>query len=82
MIKLGYTPKKMFEVANDFFTSLGLEPMTEDFWKYSVITRPTGNQQMVCHASAEEFYSETDFRYRLYWFYSKIFLENILSETK
>lgn len=59
----GYTPERMFRLAEEFFTSIGLEPMTSDFWSRSVIVRPADNRPMECHASAEEFFSQTDFRW-------------------
>ena len=51
----------MFEKAEDFFTSLGLEPMTDTFWSKSLIERPD-DREVVCHASAEDFYQKDDFR--------------------
>ena len=51
----------MFEKAEDFFTSLGLEPMTDTFWSKSLIERPD-DREVVCHASAEDFYRTDDFR--------------------
>lgn len=61
----GYTPERMFRLAEEFFTSIGLEPMTSDFWSRSVIVRPADNRPMECHASAEEFFSQTDFRIKM-----------------
>lgn len=57
----GYTPEAMFGMAEEFFTSLGLPPMTEAFKKNSMITRPSG-RDVVCHASASDFYNDGDFR--------------------
>ncbi|CAG2234653.1 ACE [Mytilus edulis] len=50
----GYTPKKMFEVAEEFFTSLGLEKMPATFWNDTIMVNPPG-VEMVCHASAWDF---------------------------
>ena len=33
MKKQGWTPKIMFEKAEDFFKSIGFEPMTQTFWE-------------------------------------------------
>ena len=33
MKKQGWTPKIMFEKADDFFQSIGFEPMTQTFWE-------------------------------------------------
>ena len=57
----GWTPKIMFEKAEDFFVSMGLEPMTDVFWKKSLIEKPEG-RELVCHASAWDFYKDDDFR--------------------
>jgi len=62
MIDQKYTPERMFQLAEEFFKSIGLESMTSDFWNYSVMVRPPDNRQLECHASAEEFFSQTDFR--------------------
>jgi len=57
----GYTPRKMFEVSDEFFTSLGLIPMPAAFWENSVIEKPN-DREMVCHASAWDFCNGNDFR--------------------
>jgi len=51
----------MFRVAEEFFTSLGLEPMRQEFWDHSMIVRPKG-KEVVCHASAWDFMNAKDFR--------------------
>jgi peptidyl-dipeptidase A len=53
-----FTVLRMFQVAEDFFTSIGLEPMTQDFWSKSVMVRPTDGRPLSCHGSAEDFYKE------------------------
>lgn len=45
----------MFETAEDFFNSIGLFPMTDEFWEYSVINQTEWGKDIVCHASAEDF---------------------------
>lgn len=62
LIDQKYTPDRMFHLAEQFFMSIGLEEMTSDFWNYSVMVRPKDNRPLECHASAEEFFSQTDFR--------------------
>ena len=52
----------MFHLAEEFFVNLGFEPMTEKFWENSMLAKPDG-KEVVCHASAEEFYKMDDFRY-------------------
>ncbi|CAG0923348.1 unnamed protein product, partial [Notodromas monacha] len=60
----GYTVLKMFRTAEEFFTSIGLMPMTSTFWNKSVLVRPPG-VEMICHASAWDMCSaeKDDFRF-------------------
>ena len=46
----------MYEMADEFFTGLGLMPMTDQFWEKSVLEKTT-DTEMVCHASARDFQS-------------------------
>lgn len=62
MISQGWTPKRMFEEANNFFTSLGLLPVPPEFWTKSMLEKPTDGREVVCHASAWDFYNGKDFR--------------------
>ncbi|KAL4229123.1 hypothetical protein ACF0H5_012162 [Mactra antiquata] len=64
MIKQNYTVKRMFTTAEDFFTSLGLLPMTDEFWNKTIMVNPEGIQ-MICHASAWDFYNGSDFRIKM-----------------
>uniref|UniRef100_A0A4W3HQC2 Angiotensin-converting enzyme n=1 Tax=Callorhinchus milii TaxID=7868 RepID=A0A4W3HQC2_CALMI len=61
MIAQGWTPKKMFEESDKFFTSLGLIQMPKEFWDKSMLMKPEG-REVVCHASAWDFYNRKDFR--------------------
>jgi peptidyl-dipeptidase A len=36
--------------------------MTEVFWNKSMLEKPTDGREVVCHASAEDFYEKHDFR--------------------
>lgn len=60
----GYTPVRMFKLAESFFVSLGLQPMTDKFWTHSMMERPN-NRNVVCHASAWDFHSGDDFRIKM-----------------
>ena len=51
----------MFRVAEEFFTSLGLIEMPDKFWEKSMLEKPEG-REVVCHASAWDFYNRKDFR--------------------
>ncbi|CAI9581972.1 unnamed protein product [Staurois parvus] len=61
MVAQNWTPKRMFEESDNFFTSLGLLPMPPEFWEKSMIEKPVG-RDVVCHASAWDFYNRKDFR--------------------
>ncbi|XP_033124152.1 angiotensin-converting enzyme-like [Anneissia japonica] len=62
LVEKGYTAKRMFNVSDEFFTSLGLIPMPEPFWEKSMIEKPTDGREVVCHASAWDFSNQIDFR--------------------
>jgi len=51
----------MVHHAEDFYMSLGLEPMTHSFWKHSQIERPVGNNG-TCHGTAANMYQPGDYR--------------------
>lgn len=59
-----YTPTKMAELTEQFFTSLNLSAMTETFWKKSIFEKPR-DREMICHASAWDFYNADDFRIKM-----------------
>lgn len=52
----------MFQESDSFFTSVGLEAMPQEFWDKSMLTKPA-DREVVCHASAWDFYNRKDFRY-------------------
>lgn len=51
----------MFKTAEQFFKSLNLTEMPELFWNNSVLEKPK-DRDIVCHASAWDFYNQKDFR--------------------
>ena len=57
----GYNATGLFLLAEDFFVSLGMAPMPQEFWDHSMIVRPE-DREVVCHASAWDFYNQVDFR--------------------
>ncbi|XP_069674785.1 angiotensin-converting enzyme-like isoform X1 [Periplaneta americana] len=61
MLKQGYTPLKMFKLSEEFFTSLNLSAMPDIFWERSILEKPEG-RELICHASAWDFYDSKDFR--------------------
>ncbi len=60
----GYDQKKMVEVGEKFFTSLGFEPLPETFWTRSLITKPE-DREVVCHASAWDIDDRDDIRIKM-----------------
>ncbi|MBN3296564.1 angiotensin-converting enzyme [Amia ocellicauda] len=62
MISQGWDAKRMFEESDHFFTSLGLLPMPPEFWNKSMLEKPKDGRNVVCHASAWDFYNRKDFR--------------------
>lgn len=60
----GWNATYMFQVAEEFFTSLGLSPMPPEFWAESMLEKPTDGREVVCHASAFDFFNRKDFRSR------------------
>ncbi|GAB6019141.1 hypothetical protein CHUAL_000760 [Chamberlinius hualienensis] len=65
MKQSNFTAITMFRMAEDFFMSIGLEPMTKKFWKNSVFTKPKDGRDITCHASATNFFDEEDYRIRI-----------------
>ena len=69
MKKQKWDVKKLFTMAEEFYTSLGLDGMTDTFWEKSMLERPEG-KDVQCHASATDFYTDEDdktkddFRYK------------------
>jgi len=64
LVQKGYTPTKIFKEAEKFFLSMGLIPMTRNFWNHSMIEKPK-DRAAECHASATNFYNSFDFRIKM-----------------
>lgn len=62
MNKQGYTPLKMFHMGDDFFQSLNMTKLPQDFWDKSILEKPTDGRNLVCHASAWDFFATDDVR--------------------
>lgn len=58
------TPTEIVRIGERFYTSLGLDPLPESFWKRSQITRPEG-REVVCHASAWNIDNKDDLRIKM-----------------
>lgn len=64
MIAQNYTVRQMFELGNDFFVSMGLKPVPDTFFNLSMLEKPS-DRDVVCHATAWDFYDGKDFRIRM-----------------
>lgn len=60
----GYTAERMVHTGEDFFSSLGFDPLPESFWERSLITQPT-DRDVVCHASAWNLDNVDDVRIKM-----------------
>ncbi|XP_067848526.1 angiotensin-converting enzyme 2 isoform X2 [Heptranchias perlo] len=76
MVKQGWNPNRMFEEADRFFTSLGLQPMNSNFWNNSMIEQPTDGRKVVCHPSAWDMGNGVDFRIKMC---TKVTMEDFLT---
>lgn len=61
MVEQGYDAVRIFRTAEDFFKSVNLSSMPESFWEKSILEKQK-DKEMVCHASAWDFYDGKDFR--------------------
>lgn len=67
LVAQGYTVESIFQMAEEFYKSIGLFPMSDEFKESSMKVRPEG-KEVVCHASAHDFYSkkpDKDFRIKM-----------------
>ena len=62
--KANYDEIKMVKVGENFFTSLGFEPLPETFWERSLFTKPL-SRDVVCHASAWNIDDKDDIRIKM-----------------
>ncbi|WP_375204082.1 M2 family metallopeptidase [Hyphococcus sp.] len=64
LVSNGYDAVKMVKAGEQFFTSLGIEPMPDTFWERSQITKPR-DREVVCHASAWNIDARDDLRIKM-----------------
>jgi peptidyl-dipeptidase A len=60
----GYDAQKMVKAGEGFFTSLGMGPLPETFWKRSMFVKPA-DREVVCHASAWDLDNRDDVRLKM-----------------
>lgn len=61
MIEQGYTPLVMFQLAEEFFLSINMSAMPNDFWAQSVFEQPI-DRVVLCQPSAWDFCNSKDYR--------------------
>jgi peptidyl-dipeptidase A len=59
-----YDPKKMVELGEKFFVSLGMDPLPKTFWERSMFVKPS-DREVVCHASAWDVDMAGDLRIKM-----------------
>lgn len=62
--KQRYDAKRMVQLGEKFFTSLGLNPLPATFWERSQFTQPR-DRDVVCHASAWDVTYNNDLRIKM-----------------
>lgn len=62
MIRQNYTALRMFQMGDEFFQSLNMTALPPSFWEKSIIEKPTDGRDLICHASAWDFYLNNDVR--------------------
>ena len=64
MAARGYTPKVIFQKADDFFQSLGFPHLPKEFWEGSVMEKANISNMENCHPVAFDFFNGKDYRIR------------------
>jgi peptidyl-dipeptidase A len=64
LVDRGTTPEQMVKFGEQFFVSLGLDPLPASFWERSMLTRPR-DREVVCHASAWDLDFAEDIRIKM-----------------
>ncbi|CAF3991984.1 unnamed protein product [Rotaria sordida] len=64
LIEKNYSIHQLFTIAESFFTSISLYPMTPKFWARSMFEKPT-DRDVVCHAAAYDMGYHDDYRVRM-----------------
>jgi peptidyl-dipeptidase A len=60
----GKGPIDMVKIGENFYSSLGMEPLPETFWTRSMFTKPA-DREVVCHASAWDIDNKDDIRIKM-----------------
>ncbi|XP_014300060.1 angiotensin-converting enzyme isoform X2 [Microplitis demolitor] len=60
----GYTPIDMFRIGEEFYLSLNLSAMPQEFWSGSILVDP-GDRPLICQPSAWDFCNRVDYRIKM-----------------
>ncbi|MFA6219190.1 MAG: M2 family metallopeptidase [Erythrobacter sp.] len=60
----GRDPLDMVRIGEGFYSSLGMKPLPETFWKRSMFVKPA-DREVVCHASAWDIDNRDDIRIKM-----------------
>ena len=47
---------KMFKTGDNFYAAMGLLRVPESFWEKSMLEKPEDGREVICHATAWDFY--------------------------
>ncbi|XP_047513996.1 angiotensin-converting enzyme-like [Pieris napi] len=61
MLRQGFTPLRIFQMSEEFYTSMGMKPVPPEFWRSSMLVRPS-QRSVQCTASAWDFCNRIDYR--------------------
>ncbi|XP_020279207.1 angiotensin-converting enzyme-like [Pseudomyrmex gracilis] len=75
LVEQGYNATSMFRLAENFFKSINLSAMPDTFWERSILEKQK-DVDMICHASAWDFYDGKDFRIKQC---TRVTMENLLT---
>ncbi|KAK2920018.1 angiotensin-converting enzyme 2 [Channa argus] len=76
MVEKNWNEKQLFEAAENFFMSVGLYKMFDNFWNKSMLVKPTDGRKVVCHPTAWDMGNREDFRIKMC---SKINMDDFLT---
>ncbi|XP_063056336.1 angiotensin-converting enzyme 2-like [Engraulis encrasicolus] len=76
MVEQGWTIRRMFDSAEDFFMSVGLFELFPNFWNNSMIEKPDDGRKVVCHPTAWDMGNREDYRIKMC---SKVNMDDFLT---
>jgi len=65
MKEQNYTAEKIFRTGDNFYAGMGMYRVPQSFWNLSMLTKPTDGRDVICHATAWDFYDGQDFRIKM-----------------